>query len=318
MADEYHPSLDNPNAWVPYRYHPSKTAAIIFVVAFSLTTVLHVLQVFRRKTWYFIPLVVGGIFEIVGFIGRILSANNIWALGPFIMQSLLLLLAPALFAASVYIILGRIILLTNGEKYSLIRQKWLTKVFVTGDVMSFLTQCGGGGIQAVGSLGLMHAGEKIIIVGLFLQLTFFGFFILVAGIFHHRLSRANSASSSNTSRHPMNRRGSTGYHDVDASDSNAHDLPWRRHMYALYTASALIMIRSVFRVIEYLQGNNGYLLRREVFLYVFDALLMLVVMVLFNWIHPAEVTDLYQKQISGQPLCDLEETRQRYLGTGEE
>jgi hypothetical protein len=58
------------------------------------------------------------------------------------MQSLLLLVAPALFAASIYIILGRIILLTDGEKHSLIRQKWLTKVFVAGDVLSFLMQSG--------------------------------------------------------------------------------------------------------------------------------------------------------------------------------
>lgn len=70
-------------------------------------------------------------------------------------------------------------------------------------------------------------------------------------------------------------------------------------MYMLYIASGLIMIRSVFRVVEYLQGNNGYLLRHEVYLYIFDALFMLVVMCLFNLVHPAQVTDLYQKRISG-------------------
>jgi hypothetical protein len=59
------------------------------------------------------------------------------------MQSLLILLAPALFAASIYIILGRIILLVDGERYSLVRQKWLTKLFVTGDVLSFLMQGSG-------------------------------------------------------------------------------------------------------------------------------------------------------------------------------
>lgn len=59
------------------------------------------------------------------------------------MQSLLILLAPALFAASIYIILGRIILMTDGERYSLVRQKWLTKIFVAGDVLSFLMQGSG-------------------------------------------------------------------------------------------------------------------------------------------------------------------------------
>lgn len=204
------------------------------------------------------------------------------------MQSLLLLVAPALFAASIYIVLGRIILLVDGEQFSLIRQKWLTKIFVTGDVISFLVQAGGGGIQSAGSLELLHAGEKIIVVGLFLQLTFFGFFILVAGLFHYRFMRSN------------------------AQPAGAHQLPWRRHMHVLYIASGLIMIRSVFRVVEYLQGNNGFLLRHEYFLYIFDAVLMLVVMCLFNWSHPAEVTDMYQKRLAARETCVLE-TRGRYM-----
>jgi hypothetical protein len=83
--------------------------------------------------------------EVLGYIGRAQSAKQSpnWTLGPYIMQSLLLLLAPTLFAASIYMILGRIIRLTEGEEHSLIRAKWLTKVFVLGDVLSFLTQSGG-------------------------------------------------------------------------------------------------------------------------------------------------------------------------------
>lgn len=66
-----------------------------------------------------------------------------WTDGPYIVQSLLLLLAPALFAASIYMVLGRIVLLTDAERHSLIRAKWLTKLFVLGDVLSFLTQSSG-------------------------------------------------------------------------------------------------------------------------------------------------------------------------------
>ncbi|KAF2180156.1 RTA1-domain-containing protein [Zopfia rhizophila CBS 207.26] len=329
MGENYRPSLDDPHVWVPYRYHPSRTAAIIFVAAFALTTILHSYQVFRRKTWYFIPLVVGGIFETLGFLGRILSTNDLWALGPFIMQSLLLLVAPALFAASIYIILGRIILLADGEKYSLIRQKWLTKIFVTGDVISFLVQGGGGGIQAAGSLALLHTGEKIIIVGLFIQLAFFGFFIVIAGLFHYRLVKANPTPSSKSFdplltmpstevRRPRPLTASSSAPLSPTNDLNIHDLPWKRHIYALYVASALIMIRSVFRVIEYLQGNNGYLLRHEVFLYVFDGLLMFGVMSLFNWIHPAQVTDLYQRRMVEEGMrYSLRENREGYLRSQE-
>lgn len=56
---------------------------------------------------------------------------------------MLLLLGPALFAASIYMILARLIRLLEAERYSMIRTKWLTKVFVLGDVLSFFTQGGG-------------------------------------------------------------------------------------------------------------------------------------------------------------------------------
>jgi hypothetical protein len=81
--------------------------------------------------------------EAIGYVGRIISHQDVWALGPFIMQSLLILIAPALFAASIYIILGRIILMVDGERYCVVRLKWLTKMFVTGDVLSFLLQGAG-------------------------------------------------------------------------------------------------------------------------------------------------------------------------------
>ncbi len=64
-------------------------------------------------------------------------------LGPYVVQTLLLLVAPALFAASIYMVLGRIIVSVDGESYSLIKKKWLTKVFVTSDAISFFIQLGG-------------------------------------------------------------------------------------------------------------------------------------------------------------------------------
>jgi hypothetical protein len=59
------------------------------------------------------------------------------------MQSTLLLIAPALFAASIYMELGRIVLMVKGEKLVLVRVSWMTKIFVAGDVLSFLMQASG-------------------------------------------------------------------------------------------------------------------------------------------------------------------------------
>jgi hypothetical protein len=80
--------------------------------------------------------------ETIGYIGRAISAKQTpnWALGPYIIQSTFLLVAPAFFAASIYMELGRIIKLVQGERHSLISVNAMTKIFVSGDILSFLTQ----------------------------------------------------------------------------------------------------------------------------------------------------------------------------------
>ena len=67
-----------------------------------------------------------------------------YSTGAYAMQSALILIAPAFLAASIYMTLGRIISMLKAEPYSVIGLRWLTKIFVTGDVLSFLMQASGG------------------------------------------------------------------------------------------------------------------------------------------------------------------------------
>ena len=109
-------------------------------------------------------------------------------------------------------------------------------------------------------------GANIIVSGLGLQLIFFGLFIAVAAAFDHTMRVRPTARS----RTP------------EAAD-------WQKSLTVLYATSGLIMVRNIIRVIEYAQGNGGYLLDHEFMLYVFDAALMLVVMVIFNVWHPSKI-----------------------------
>lgn len=89
------------------------------------------------------------------------------------------------------------------------------------------------------------------------------------------------------------------------SSSRAYCCPWKKLMCVLFGTSVLIMVRSVFRAIEYLEGNDGYLLAHEAYLYIFDALLMLVVMVILNIIHPSEATKTWTKHDESRDTLDL-------------
>jgi len=244
-----------------YHYRPSIVAAVIFIALFIITTSVHIFQAAKKRTLYFIPLIVGGVFEFVGYIGRAMAHSNQSSMNIYILQTILLLVAPALFAASIYMVLGRLIVFTHAEAMSPIRANWMTKIFVCGDVLSFLVQAGGGGLSANASS--QKLGKNLIVIGLFLQIVFFGLFLVCGIIFQVRLVRTPTTYSVQTN--------------------------WTKYLYTLYASGTLILIRSLFRIIEFTGGLNGPIMTHEIFIYIFDAVLMVGVMILFNVIHPGAI-----------------------------
>lgn len=266
-----------------YRYSPSLPAAIIFCTLFAIGVFIHTFFVVKLRARYFIPFIIGCLCksllfsisslpiltrvlgECIGYAGRAWSHSSPTQLSPFIMQSLLLLVAPAFLAATIYMILGRMIRFLRAEKQSIVPVKWLTKIFVMGDVLSFLVQGSGGGIQAQGTLSSYNTGANIVIGGLILQIVIFGFFVVVAAIFHSRLAKNPTRPS------------------LDPA------IPWQKHLYVLYFSSILILVRNLIRVIEYAQGNDGYIVSHEWMLYIFDGILMAAVVVAFSVVHPSKL-----------------------------
>jgi hypothetical protein len=67
------------------------------------------------------------------------------------------------------------------------------------------------------------------------------------------------------------------------------DIPWKKSLNMLYGVSVFIMIRSIFRVVEYIMGQNGYPLKHEWTLYIFDSLLMFLVTAIFYIQYPSKL-----------------------------
>ena len=76
------------------------------------------------------------------------------------------------------------------------------------------------------------------------------------------------------------------------------------------------MIRSLFRVIEYVTGTNGYLMAHEWPLYVFDTILMFGVLTLFFYYHPSRIPGLVSGNLSHIGVTSVEE--ELNPGTGSE
>ncbi|GMF68788.1 hypothetical protein AFCA_003698 [Aspergillus flavus] len=274
-----------------WAYLPSVPAAVIFLLLFLGATIYHFWKLWKMRVGFCLAFAIGGIcercftlswialneannitVEVIGYGARAAAYNRTGEIMPYCIQNVFILLGPVLFAASVYMTLGRIIRSVRAEHHSLIRVGWLTKVFVLGDVLSFVIQGSAAGLMATGSNAKM--GKNIVIVGLLVQVIMFGLFIVTSIVFQRRMHQ-----------HPT----------IQAFDQA---IPWKSHLHTLYAVSVLIMVRSIFRVIEYAMGQDGYLLSHEWPMYVFDTLLMFAVMVIWGVWYPGNLDFLIQKPAS--------------------
>lgn len=178
---------------------------------------------------------------------------------PYAIQNAYILLAPVLFAATIYMTLGRIMRRAGpgAEEYSYVPIRWLTRTFVGGDVLSFVVQGAAAGFMFLPNM--QRVGQGLVLLGLAIQVISFALFLTNAVLFNIRVKRLPKT--------------------VDDGAGSS----WKQSLYMLYAVSSLILLRSVFRLVEYGGGQDGYLLGHEWTLYVFDSVPMFVVTVVF-WI----------------------------------
>jgi hypothetical protein len=200
-----------------------------------------------------------------GYVFRYLSAKSPADLGPYIFQSLFIILPPSLYAATIYMIYGRLVLFVNAPEASIIVPTRVTKIFVCGDVLAFLLQAGGGGMMA--QEGMAKLGQTLMLIGLFIQLFFFGFFLIISLVFWKRMSGSSKA----------------------LSIPQYGKYSWLALLKLLLCAAVIIILRCVFRVIEFSQGHDGYLASHEVYMYLFDTAPMFAVQVMFHLVHAADI-----------------------------
>ncbi|KAK2756929.1 hypothetical protein FQN54_004897 [Arachnomyces sp. PD_36] len=246
-----------------YEHTPSGGAAYTFTALFGLITVSHFIYMIPLRAAYFIPFLIGGICETFGFYGRAWSSRDPKNMKPFVLQSFLILGGPVFLAATIYMSLGRLITSLDGSGHAIIRPRWITKLFLLGDILCFCSQFTGLGLQATGDAGIMKTGRIVVVGGLVFQLLVFGFFVILTWNFHVRLNRDPSKISDNPA------------------------FRWKRYIIGIYCTSGCILVRNIFRIFEYAQGHGGFIAKHEAIIYVFDAALMFLVMVVFLVVHPS-------------------------------
>lgn len=275
MADV--PSED----WSVWLFNPSLPLAIVATAVYTIATVwISYLTCYRYKAWYFVCVPIGGLCQVTGYAIRAYSTQNPQDIGVFATSTSLIVLAPIFVAAGNYLLIGRLIravLPPSHHRIFKIPAQRLTRIYVSFDAVCLCVQSSGSslasGVAWVGQLA--DIGIKILLAGLALQVFAFSTYLCILVRFH-QLSRSIAVMPQG----------------------------WFNVLKAVYISSILILVRSIFRMVEFAEGTEGYSLRHEWMFWVFEGLLTIFALLIFCVWHPSKYLGNAGASIKRKPESD--------------
>lgn len=255
-----------------YFYAPNKPAPTIFAIYFFIAAIAHVWQCFKYRCWRITALhPLCAFMFTAGFALRAYDAWNFDNIDTYIASTLLIYCAPPLLELANYHVLGRILyyvpyfaplhpgrtLTTFGFLSAIV------EVMNALGVSYLLTPALGESKQRLG-----HALMK---ASLICQLGVFSMFCVIAGFFHRRCLRAGILSRK-----------------------------VRGPLWTMYISMTFILVRTIYRIVEHFGASQipanppadwdpmslSPIVRYEWFFWVFEASLMLLNTLLWNYRHP--------------------------------
>lgn len=240
-----------------FGYKPQLGFNAALLALFILSTIGFVVVGIWKKTWGFlVAMALGGFLEIIGYIGRVGGSSDPFeGLGgqAFMIQICCLTVAPACYAAGIYLCLARIVI-AFGTDISRIPPRWYTYIFITCDILSLVMQSVGGAIASTAdSDKALDAGSSITIAGLAWQVFTLTLFMALCAEFALRCyQRRNS---------------------FDESQKGLRDSKqFKYFLVALGVATILIYVRCIYRVAEMSFGWGGLLMSNETYFLVLEGL----------------------------------------------
>ncbi|KAL4745324.1 hypothetical protein BDW72DRAFT_198755 [Aspergillus terricola var. indicus] len=266
-----------PILWSLYVYAPNKGAPIFFAIAYAVSAAAHIWQCHRYQSWRLLGLYpLCGVLFALGYALREYGAyhylydeENTTVLIVFILSQVFIYVCPPLLELANYHVLGRVFYYVP-HLAPLPASRVMSTFGVLMAVVELLNALGVSlSSNPSSSTSQQNVGGHLTIAALATQLAVILSFVVLAGVFHWRLTKA-------------------------AIPARKVILP----LHILYVSMSLILIRCIYRLIEH-TGHTTVdindmevlksltpVLRYEWFLYVFEATLMLLNSVLWNVWHP--------------------------------
>lgn len=259
----------------PYHYVPTEWICILFLVLYSISTVLHLGQAVKYRLWWMIPTATfAGILEILGWSARLWSSRNPKLLTPYEMQIVGTIIAPTPLVAANFIILGRVIT-QIGSQYSRLTPRLYTIVFCCFDIVCLI-------VQAVGGASAAHAantktsasmGANIMLGGIAAQLFAIVVYVALAVETLLRLQYNRPF------RYVEQRR-------ISEKGPRAVSKNLRLMLCGMAFCTLCIFIRSVYRTVELADGWDGPVITTERYFDWLDGGMVTLAIYTLNFFYP--------------------------------
>ncbi|KAK7064938.1 RTA1 like protein-domain-containing protein [Favolaschia claudopus] len=254
-----------------YGYVPQESVAILFLVLFGISTLVHAGQAIHFRLWWLLPTaMLCGVGEIIGWTGRLWSSYSPNEFAPFAAQTCATIVSPTPLLAASFLIMERVVQ-RLGASYSRLTPKWYLVLFLPCDLIALVVQGVGGGLaSAAKTLDGANQGADIMLYGIAFQFAVIIIFTILAMDFLQRYIRDK----------PVRR--------VTDSDSVRGDLTLRLKIMlgALAFSTTVLVVRSIYRLIELSDGWTGRIIRTEVYFNVLDGAMITLAIFTLNFIHP--------------------------------
>ncbi|PLB50011.1 hypothetical protein P170DRAFT_332658, partial [Aspergillus steynii IBT 23096] len=241
-----------------YGYQPSLGWGIAFTLLFTAIAVGQTVHLVRTRAFWTVVFIVGAIIEIIGWVGRTISHRCPYSGVCFRMQTATLIMGPSWTQAGIYITLW-VLIRDIGRHVSPFPPKTYLFICLIIDVVCLTTQAVGGGLTSSAySQGIStQPGTTTMVVGIIAQLAAAVIFSFLLAIVIYR---------------------------------GASDLRANRPLFyvaaATVFATAMMIMRNVYRSIELTEGWRGYLILNERFVLALDALPMVLSMGIYVFFNP--------------------------------
>ncbi|KAL6237722.1 hypothetical protein BDW75DRAFT_72029 [Aspergillus navahoensis] len=281
---------EEPKSSSYYHYGPSMGAAAVFAALYSLAFIGTVAQWLRFRPVVWLVMVIAAAMEAVGYISRCISIQDTSARTVYVLQFALLILAPVLMTGALYVLFGRIIFVVVPREQRIIKvcwvpPRWITPIFVGFDIGALMLQLIGAVMITSGNgnsqddIDTFNRGRDLALVGVIVQIVAFGLFTVAA-------IRLNFTSKKFIMHTPE-----PAYEERQKFSMAFQDKPrksdWPHLLRAVNFSTVMILIRSIYRLLEFTEGHDGYINTHEWPFYIFDAVPIFPCVALFVWWHPS-------------------------------